>query len=152
MSTRDFAEKYLFGPLDIQNVQWDTDREGYHIGGSELYLTPRDMMKIGVMYLNDGRYEGQQIVPADWVRESTNTQIAGSFHGAQIAYGYLWWLGVDNPLFTYLENENAFLAMGVRGQRILVLPELDTVVVITADQHDESQCDLLIRDYIMPAL
>ncbi len=152
MSTLEFAREYLFGPLDIQNVQWDTDRDGYHIGGSELFLTPRDMMKLGVLYLNNGTYEGEQIVPADWVRESTSTQVTGSFHGAQVEYGYLWWLGIGNPLFTYLDGENAFLAMGVRGQRILVLPERDTVVVITADQHDASQCDLLIRDFIMPAL
>jgi CubicO group peptidase (beta-lactamase class C family) len=152
MSTMQFAREYLFGPLDIQNVQWDTDREGYHIGGSELFLTPRDMMKLGVMYLNGGTYAGRQIVPAEWVQEATSTQITGAFHGAQVEYGYLWWVEIGNPLFTYLDDENAFLAMGVRGQRILVLPERDTVVVITADQGDESQCDLLIRDFILPAL
>ena len=152
MSTMEFAQEYLFGPMDIRNVQWDTDRDGYHIGGSELFLTPRDMKKLGVLYLNDGTYEGRQVVAADWVRESTSTQITGLFHGAQVEYGYLWWLKVGNPLFTYLDDEEAFLAMGVHGQRILVLPESDTVVVITADQEDESQCDLLIRDFILPAL
>lgn len=152
MSTLEFAGEHLFGPLDIENVQWDTDRDGYHIGGSELFLTPRDMMKLGVTYLNDGTYDGRQVVPAEWVQESTSTQITGSFHGATVEYGYLWWLGIGNPLFTYLDDESAFLAMGVRGQRILVLPERDTVIVITADQHDASQCDLLIRDFILPAL
>ena len=152
MSTLEFAREYLFGPLDIRNVQWDTDRDGYHIGGSELFLTPRDMTKLGVMHLNDGAYDGRQVVPADWVHESTSTQITGSFHGATVEYGYLWWMQIGNPLFTYLDDEDAFLAMGVRGQRILVLPERDTVVVITADQHDASQCDLLIRDFIVPVL
>jgi CubicO group peptidase (beta-lactamase class C family) len=152
MSTLQFAEKYLFGPLDIQNVQWDRDREGYHVGGSELFMTPRDMMKLGVMYLQDGAFLGRSIVPKEWVRESTATQIEGSFHGAHVQYGYLWWLDIGNPLFTYLDNEDAFVAMGVLGQRILVLPERNTVVVITADQRDESQCDILIRDFILPAL
>ncbi|NBC28769.1 MAG: serine hydrolase [Spirochaetes bacterium] len=152
MSTLEFAEEYLFGPLGIQNIQWDKDREGFHIGGSELFLTPRAMMKFGVMYLQDGMYSGRQVVPAKWVRESTTTQVEGSFHGAQIQYGYLWWLDIGNQLFTYLDNEKAFLAMGVHGQRILVHPELDTVVVITADQEDASQCDILIRDFILPAL
>jgi CubicO group peptidase (beta-lactamase class C family) len=152
MSTLEFAQDYLFGPLDIQNVQWDRDRDGYYIGGAELFLTPRAMTKLGVMYLQNGMYSGVQVVPAEWVRESTRTQIEGSFHGAAVEYGYLWWLNVGNPLFTYLNDEAAFLAMGVHGQRILVLPDQETVVVITADQGDESQCDLLIRDYILPAL
>ena len=152
MSTLEFAQKYLFEPLEIENIQWDTDREGYYIGGSELFLTPRAMMKFGVMYLNDGEYQGRQIVPEDWVIESTTTQIEGSSFGANIQYGFLWWLYIDNPLFTYLEDENRFLAMGARGQRIIIFPALDAVVVITADQRDESQCDILIRDFILPAL
>ncbi len=152
MSTLEFAQEYLFGPLGIHNVQWEKDREGFHMGGSELFLTPRAMTKFGVTYLQEGMYSGRQIVPRDWVRESTATQIGGSFHGTQVQYGYLWWLDVENPLFTYLDNEHAFLAMGVHGQRILVHPRLDMVVVITADQEDESQCDILIRDFILPAL
>lgn len=152
MSTLAFAEEYLFKPLDINNVQWDQDRNGVYIGGSELFMTPRAMTKFGVMYLQNGMYSGQQVVPAEWVRESTTTKIEGSFHGAQIQYGYLWWLYVGNPLFTYLDKEGAFLAMGVHGQRIFIHPELDMVVVITADQEDESQCDILIRDFILPAL
>lgn len=152
MSTLEFAEKFLFEPLNIEQIQWDTDREGYYIGGSELFLTPRAMTKFGVMYLNDGEYQGRQIVPEDWVIESTSTQIEGSSFGADIKYGFLWWLDISNPLFTYLEDENRFLAMGARGQRIFIYPELDAVVVITADQRDESQCDKLIRDFILPAL
>lgn len=152
MSTLEFAEDVLFEPLNIQNVEWDTDREGYHIGGSELFLTPRAMTKFGVMYLHNGEYFGQQIVPEDWVAESKTTQMQGSFFGASIQYGYLWWLDIGNPLFTYLDNEDRYLAIGARGQRILICPELDAVVVITADQGDESQCDILLRDFILPAL
>ena len=152
MSTLEFAEEHLLGPLDIHNVQWDQDRDEVYIGGSELFMTPRAMTKFGVTYLQNGLYEGRQVVPEEWVRESTTTQIEGSFFGAPIQYGYLWWLDVGNPLFTYLDDADAFLAMGVRGQRILVHPRLNTVVVITAEQRDESQCDILIRDFILPAL
>ena len=150
-STLEFAERYLFQPLDIHNVQWEKDRDGFHIGGSELFLTPRAMTKIGVMYLQNGEYAGRQVVPKDWIMESTATQIEGLFHGARVKYGYLWWVDIGNPLFTYLDNEKRFVAMGVRGQRIYIAPDLDTVVVITADQRDESQCDILIRDFILPA-
>ncbi len=152
MSTLEFAQKYLFEPLGIENIVWDKDREGYYIGGSELFLTPRAMTKFGVMYLNDGKYQGQQIVPEYWVNESTTTQVQGSAFGADIQYGYLWWLDIENPLFTYLQDNKRFLAMGARGQRIFIDPEQDVVVVITADQKDESQCDILIRDFILPAL
>jgi len=152
MSTLAFAEEYLFEPLDIHNVQWDRDRNGVYIGGSELFMTPRAMTKFGVMYLQNGMYSGQQVVPAEWVRESTTMQIEGSFHGTQVQYGYLWWLDVENQLFTYLDDEDAFLAMGVHGQRIFIHPDLNMVVVITADQEDESQCDILIRDFILPSL
>ena len=152
MSTLAFAEKYLFKPLDIQNVHWDQDRDGVYIGGSELFMTPRAMTKFGVMYLQNGMYADRQVVPEEWVRESTSTQIEGSFHGAPVQYGYLWWLDVGNQLFTYLDDEDAFLAMGSHGQRIFIHPDLNMVVVITADQEDESQCDILIRDFIMPDL
>lgn len=152
MSTLQFAEEHLFDPLDIQNIHWDTDKEGYQIGGSELFLTPRAMTKFGVMYLHDGEYRGRQIVPKDWVAASKTTQIEGSFHGADIQYGYLWWLNIGNQLFTYLDDESIFLAMGARGQRIFISPEHDAVAVITADERDESQCDILIRDFILPAI
>ena len=152
MTTLELAERYLFGPLDIHNVQWATDRDGFHIGGSELFLTPRAMTKLGVMYLHGGLYGGERIVPEAWVTESTTARIAGSFHGAPIEYGYLWWVDIGNPLFTYLDGGNTVLAMGVHGQRIFISRDLDMVVTITADQRDESECDKLIRDFIMPAL
>lgn len=152
MSTLEFADRFLFEPLDIRNVQWTTDRDGYYVGGSELFLTPRAMMKFGVMYLEGGAYDGVQVVPSEWVAESTGPQVEGTFHGALVEYGYLWWIDISNPLFTYLDGEGDFVAMGVHGQRIFVSPDLDTVVVITADQRDESQCDILIRDFIVPAL
>ena len=109
------------------------------------------MTNFGVLYLNGGEYAGRQVVPEPWVRESTTTQIQGTFHGASVDYGYLWWVDVGNPLFTYINDAGDVLAMGVHGQRILVSRSLNAVIVITADQADESQCDILIRDYILPA-
>ncbi len=151
-STLEFAQEYLLEPLGIHNVQWDQDRDGVYIGGSELFITPQGMTKFGVMYLQNGMYSGRQVVPEEWVRESTSTQIEGLFHGAEIQYGYLWWSRIGHGLFSYLDNENAYLAMGSHGQRILIHPDRNTVVVITADQEDESQCDILLRDFILPAL
>jgi CubicO group peptidase (beta-lactamase class C family) len=152
MSTLEFAQQYLFDPLDIHTVMWTKDRSGEYVGGSELFLTPRAMIKFGVMYLNNGRYNGKQVVPREWVEISTTLQTEGFLHGSRIHYGYLWWLDIENSLFSYLDNEQAYVAMGIHGQRIYINETLSTVVVITANQENEAACDMLIRDFIMPAI
>ena len=73
MNPRDFADQYLFKPLGISNVRWDTDAEGIPIGGWGLQITPRDMAKLGYLYLRHGQWEGQQIVSAAWVENATRT-------------------------------------------------------------------------------
>ncbi len=156
MSTLEFANKYLFENLNIHNVQWSKDYEGYYIGGSELFLTPRAMLKFGLLYLNNGRWNEKQIIPEEWVEKSISTGTEGNFHGINIDYGYLWWLDINSPIF-YFNSENDinkkdFLAMGVHGQRIYVNRNLNLVVVITADEHDESRCDKLIKDFIIPSV
>jgi CubicO group peptidase (beta-lactamase class C family) len=139
LNTRTFAEQNLFKPLGISNVSWETDAAGIPIGGWGLQLTPRDMAKLGYLYLRDGKWAGQQIVSAQWVKAATQkyTETDG-----QLGYGYQWWIYPDHGAFT---------ALGAHGQVILVIPELDLVVVTTAqiDSHDE--IFQLIEQYILPA-
>ena len=73
MKTRDFASQYLFKLLGITNVDWETDATGIPIGGWGLQLTPRYMAKLGYLYLQDGQWDGQQIVSAKWVENATQT-------------------------------------------------------------------------------
>ena len=152
MSTLDFANQYLFSKIGVSVKRWDTDPQGYYCGGSELYLTPVDMAKFGFLYLQNGVWDGNQIIPKEWIEESTKEQIAIS---AEEDYGYLFWLKTmtdkehNKDYFTYR-------ASGAGGQNIVIIPELDMVIVITAniqvDSKDKSVTLDIIPNYILPAV
>src|SRR5690606_20827466 len=110
MNPRDFAERYLFKPLGISNIQWDTDPAGIPIGGWGLQMTPRDMAKLGYLYLQGGKWDGQQILSAEWVEDATrkHTDTDGA-----LGYGYQWW--IDSAL-------EGYAAFGRYGQTIFVIP------------------------------
>lgn len=156
MSALDFATYYLFQPLGITGANWATDPQGIHVGGSELVLTPRDMAKFGQLYLNNGLRSGEQVIPADWVRLSTQPHTLVIPPGARgcttISYGYLWWL---RPQGSY----ESFMAVGFGGQFIVVIPALDLVVVLTGDirnppepfNDNDMLCQFnLVQDFIVP--
>jgi CubicO group peptidase (beta-lactamase class C family) len=116
-----FADQYLFGPLGINERYWMTDAQGIHFGGSNLALRPRDMAKLGLLFVNNGTWENQQIVSADWVnRSSYGPQTPYS----QISYGYQWWIDDDDGWYS---------ARGYVGQFIYVIEEHDIVVVFSSD-------------------
>jgi CubicO group peptidase (beta-lactamase class C family) len=125
-STREFAEQRLFRPLGITPHAWASDPQGNTFGGSELFLAPRDLAKFGFLYLNCGRWGEEQIVPAAWVQESTReSRPRVGFFGDE-GYGYLWWA-------TRAQGHNAYFALGYGAQYLYVVPDLDLVVVITAN-------------------
>jgi len=154
MTTREFADKHLFGPLGITNYTWARGPQGYYIGGWGLRLTPRDMAKFGYLYLREGMYNGQQIVPRQWVQESVSLH---SYPEKTDGYGYAWWL---DTLEDRMHNKKyqAFLALGYGGQFIWVVPELDIVNVITVkeespeDRPEYSDVWHLIHNYVLPAV
>jgi CubicO group peptidase (beta-lactamase class C family) len=124
LSTKDFADKYLFRPLGIKNYQWTRSADGYYHGGSDVFLTPLDMAKFGYLYLNDGSWNGKQVIPQTWVKESTTKRISAPSDlswAPDLGYGYWWWL-----------PGRGFMAWGAGGQYIMVRPDLKTVIVITA--------------------
>jgi CubicO group peptidase (beta-lactamase class C family) len=140
MNTRDFARRELFGPLGIRDVAWDSDTTGIPIGGWGMKLTPRDMAKLGYLYLHDGMWDGRQVVSGDWVKAATRRHTASD---TDLGYGYHWW--------TY-PRWGAYAALGRYGQTIFVVPDLNLIVVTTAalDGHDPI-FDLIDR-YIVPAV
>ena len=154
MTTREFADKHLFGPLGITNYTWARGPQGYYIGGWGLRLTPRDMAKFGYLYLREGMYNGQQIVPRQWVQESVSLH---SYPEKTDGYGYAWWL---DTLEDRMHNKKyqAFLALGYGGQFIWVVPELDIINVITVkeesreDRPEYSDVWHLIHNYVLPAV
>jgi len=124
MTTKEFAEEYLFEPLGISINHWHQDPQGYYTGGHEMYFTSRDMARFGYLYLNNGLVEGQQIIPAEWVEESLRNY-AGDEFDPGFGYGYSWWLG-------RMRNYSIYSASGLGGQFIFVIPELNMIVVTTA--------------------
>ena len=128
-STHDFAREHLFGPLGIRHSAWARDRQGIHVGGNNLSLLPRDMLKFGQLYLNRGRWSGRQILPWQWVDESTRPGLAGPRGRGRIygGYGYLWWLRPPT-------ERGAYIASGYGGQYIYVAPAEDLVVVVISTE------------------
>lgn len=138
MNTREFAEENLFKPLGIKDVKWMTDPDGVPFGAGGFPLTPRDMAKLGYLYLRDGQWDGKQIVSSDWVRRSTQTYATVDEH---FGYGYHWF---PMPLL------KGYAALGSGGQIVLVIPESDLIIATTA--HTEESIFELIEKYVLPAV
>jgi CubicO group peptidase (beta-lactamase class C family) len=133
MSALAFAQEHLFGALGVSDVFWPSDPHGNNWGWGDLKLAPHDMAKLGYLYLNEGLWDGQQVVSAAWVKAATS----GDF------YGYLWWL---KPSGTYF-------ATGRGGQEIWVMPDRDMVVVMTGASGGGGTGDWgdqLMRSHIIP--
>jgi CubicO group peptidase (beta-lactamase class C family) len=130
MSTREFAEQYLFDPLDISLTQWKVVNSD-HNGCCELWLTSRDLVKIGQLYLHQGEWNGEQIIPKDWVLESTQFHIETD---DKKGYGYYWWL-------TTISGHDIFSALGWGGQFIHVIPDLNLVIVGTKNLSELADSD-----------
>jgi hypothetical protein len=120
----EYAKKYLFTPLGIEHYDWKRTPMGLVDTEGGLYLRAEDLAKIGYLYLHDGIWAGKQIVSADWVKQSLTPRVDA---GDKWKYGFQWWLlphGVPQRL--------AWAARGFGGQSLLVFPEDDLIVVMTA--------------------
>jgi CubicO group peptidase (beta-lactamase class C family) len=137
---KDFARQNLFGPLGITNYVWDTDGKGISIGGWGLQLTPREMAKLGYLFLHEGQWDGQQVVSAEWVKNATAQHLDA---GGGLGYGYQWWT---------ISSLGAYAALGRYGQTILVVPASDLIVVTTAQINDHAPIFQLIAQYVLPAV
>ena len=132
MDLKSYAQKYLFSPMGIQVGDWLQDRDGHYIGSGGIHVTAREAARFGALYLNDGEYEGNQIIPADWVHDSLRTHSEDardygmSVRFRDIGYGYQWWSARAG-------DHHVNFAWGHGGQLIVLLDELDMVIVTTAD-------------------
>lgn len=127
MTTLEFAEQYLFEPLGIENYVWFHDSNENYYGGFGILLRPKALIRIGEMVLNDGTYDGKEIVSKIWIEKS-------HYHhyplGGEVGweYGYLWWKH-------RMDNKQVISALGYAGQIMALVPSLDLVVVTTADSN-----------------
>ena len=129
MTTLEFARANLFEPLGIHDLQWPADPQGITNGHGELYLRPRDMAKLGFLWLHDGEWDGKQIVSRKWVEAASQTQITTGPDYPE-DYGYGFWIGRPDEEIPY------FAADGRGGQRILVVPAMNMVLVTTGAYFD----------------
>jgi CubicO group peptidase (beta-lactamase class C family) len=114
MSALDYAKAKLFGPLSINDVFWRHDPQGISLGGYGLYLQPRDIAKIGYLYLRNGVWEGKRLLPSAWIDKVSHARLWYSNH------------------FWALPDKHVYMAVGRYGQVIMVFPDLDVVAVTAA--------------------
>ena len=167
-STLEFAGDRLFGPLGIDTsdayvpsgpllgqpppevldrydrarAAWPADEQGYHFGGGFLKLPTRALAKLGHLYLNDGRWDGEQVIPAEYVRDSTSPGQRTPDGAAD--YGWQWWVP--------RQAEHAFFARGYGGQVVYVDRALDLVAVVTSDpETGRWNAEDLVEYAVVPA-
>jgi len=148
-----YAQQVLFRPLGIESYEWITYPDGTPIAASGLRLLPRDMAKFGLLYMQHGQWRGTQVVPEAWVKASTSAQakVSDRPFGFQ-NYGYQWWLGAarDDAHTPWI------MAVGYGGQRIMLIPSRDLVLVMTAGLYrSRAQTDItfeVLLDGVLPAV
>ncbi|MFW9843302.1 MAG: serine hydrolase domain-containing protein [Candidatus Thorarchaeota archaeon] len=140
MSTYDFADDYLFEPLNMTIGGWSVDPQGINIGGTLLYVSVRTMAKLGLLYLNNGTWNGQEIISEEYIAQSHYPHTSSEYSG----YGYQWWIDFDSTIFN---------ARGSEGQYIHVVPEHNIVVAMTqnADEYGED-VNRDILEYVLDSL
>ena len=117
---------------DLSGFGWYVDAQGINLGALGISLRAQDMAKIGLLYLDRGVWEGEQVVPAEWVTRATTEHVPlevgveGFAPAGEVGYGYLWWT-------SRVDGDAAYSANGSFGQRIFVVPDRDLVVVTQAD-------------------
>ena len=140
-----FAARRLFAPLGITAFEWRRYKDGTVQTGGGLSLRPRDMAKLGQLYLDRGSWAGQQVVCEDWVESATAQQVEG------VDYGYQWWRTRFDVGGRSLPS---FYASGRGGQFVFVLPDLELVAVFTGGNTDERYMqpfDMMTR-HVLPAV
>jgi CubicO group peptidase (beta-lactamase class C family) len=141
-----YAEKYLFAPLAIKHY-WKRDYVGTVDTEGGLYLNDEDLAKLAFLYLNNGLWDGKQIVSPDWVKQSVAPHVPMPFtvEGGRFYYGYSWWL---YPL----SKEYVWMGSGLGGQTLLVFPQQDLIAVFTGwDVLNEGDLPVLVRR-LLPAV
>ena len=144
-----FAKKYLFDPLGIRNFSWGhTSKKEVISSSKRLYMTPRELAKIGQLVLNKGKWKDHQVVSEQWIDESTSphTKITG------MDYGFNWW---RIPFQLHNLQTNAIVATGNGGQYIMIFEEFDMVVVFTGGAYNSEDDKLpfaIVKDIVLSSV
>ena len=148
----DYLTPRLFEPLGIEGADWETNPEGINTGGWGLRLKTEDLAKLGLLYLQKGKYNGKQILPEEWVEKATSLKIYQNPDMTQArrdssndsVQGYCWQF--------WRAKNNSYMANGAFGQFILIMPEKDAIVVFNAESSDMWGELGMVWDYIYPGI
>ncbi len=148
----DYLKPRLFKPLGIEDEDWEDSPQGIDVGGWGLRLRTEGMAKMGQLYLQHGKWDGKQVLPAEWVADATASynsegpvwarNMPTDSSDWKQGYGYLFWRC----------RHHAFRADGAYGQLIVVMPDEDAVLAVTCETHDMQDEVNLIWDHLLPAM
>jgi CubicO group peptidase (beta-lactamase class C family) len=148
-----FAAESLFGPLGITAFEWQMMPNQVVFASGDLRLRPRDMAKIGLLFLQSGTWAGDTVVSEGWIQVATGRHVVTTGpHAWADGYGYGWW---HWDLSSGGENHPAYLASGWGGQWIVVIPRHNLVFVSTAGNYYTPvllSADRMLMDYVLPAV
>lgn len=155
----DYLRERIFEPLGIEGAIWDESPEGINVGGWGLMLKTEDLAKAGLLMLNRGVWHGRRLVPAEWIDQMSSRHIQ-SVQGIPNSLEYIptdedylnsdWVQGYGYQVWRC--RNNAYRADGSFGQFIVVIPDCDAVVALTANSHGYQKEMNLVWDYILPEL
>jgi CubicO group peptidase (beta-lactamase class C family) len=149
----EFAQANLFGPLRISRADWawNYDLTNADKEYSQIHLRPRDMLKLGVLFADNGRWHGRRVISSSWV----HTALSEHSHVDNVSYGYFWWrpwLNVETPRGS--QHVNVIAAQGNGGQKIYLVPKFDLVAVFTAGGYNAESTppNTIMAKIILPVL
>lgn len=166
MDIESFSWKYLFDPMGIDQPEWRRfEDSGVVFASGDQLLTPREMLKFGVTYLNDGVWDGRQIIPEEWVQKSATPYDGpdnswfnhflrpippGDNTWGRRGYSYTWWTHIFSNSGQKIP---AFYAYGWGGQKIIIFPNQNAVVVFTGANYTSADMTAkILKDYVIPSL
>ena len=148
-SVQDFARDVLFAPMDITSLKWQSQPLGTAMTGGGLELRSRDLLKLGQLYLDGGKWNGRQIISPTWVEASISAHANAR---EETDYGYLWWL---QTFHVHGRSLHSYGMYGTGGNKVLVFPDESLVVVVTTTNYHVDGAgalsDKLIVDYVLQA-
>lgn len=147
-TAQDFIKNELLDKLSITNYSWETHVSGLPQAGWKVSIMSRDMLKLGSVVLNKGKWKGEQIISADYLAKATRGLVKPTedWMPDSYRYGYFWY---QTPIAVGDKNYNATFAWGGGGQRVIVIDELDLTIVITGHDRDDKIMDQ-ISDAVLP--
>jgi len=148
MKLDEFAKKYLFDPLGIVKYRWLKDSTGFCHAGGGLFLKPMDMIKIGVLVMDKGKWKNHQLISEDWIKKATSSYMSTSFDIS--FYGYFWWI---RDRRTMGKTTKVLSAEGAGGQKLYIFPEYKLIVAFTEHNYTTPQVSpIFIEESVLPLL